>query len=102
MIAEYLDMLQSAFEPAMLLSSVPGEVVVAIATPVGVAFTAMGKAIHVLYVNGRTDNIASITTSTASTHAIEKLTASIDKQAATIEKLAEMVQEDRYKRAAGS
>lgn len=96
----WVEMLQS-LEPVMLLSSVPGEVVVAIATPVGVAFTAMGKAIHVLYTNSRSDSIATVTTSTASTHAIEKLTASIDKQAATIEKLAAMVQEDRYKRAAG-
>jgi hypothetical protein len=96
----WIEMLQS-LEPVMLLSSVPGELVVAVVTPVGAAFVAMGKAIHVLYVNGRTDGIASITATTAATHAIAQLTASNDKQAAAIEKLAAMVQEDRYKRAAG-
>ena len=93
-------MLQT-FEPVMLLASVPGELVGVVAVPIGAAFTAMGKAIHVLYTNSRADSIASITATTSATHAIEKLTASLDKQAATIEKLTAMVQEDRYKRAAG-
>lgn len=90
-------------EPMMLLSAVtvPGEVVVAVATGATAAFTAMGKAIQVLYKNGRQDSIDSISALKDSAHALADQAATLHKQTEILDKVAIYMQEEGKRRVAG-
>lgn len=63
-------------EPILLLATVPGEVVWPAAAAVGTAFTAMAKAIAVLYQNGRGDTINAVSALKDAAATIDKLAAS--------------------------
>lgn len=88
-------------EPLVLLTAVPGEVVIAVAGPIGLAFAGMAKGMHLLYVNGRQDGVAAISALKDATHAIDKQSTAIEKQTAVIKELAAIVQKDALRRAAG-
>lgn len=84
----------------MLLATIPGEVVWPAAAAVGTAMTAMAKAIHVLYVNGRQDSIDSISALKDSAHALADQAAALHKQTEILDRVASYLQEEGQKRAA--
>jgi len=83
----------------MLLATIPGEVVWPAAAAVGTAMTAMAKAIHVLYVNGRQDSIESISALKDSAHALKDQAAAINKQTEILDRVATYIQEEGRRRA---
>ena len=49
------------FEPIILLSAVPGDVAIGVATPVGVAFATIWRRLAVITDRGHNDRVAAIT-----------------------------------------
>lgn len=70
-----------------LLATIPGEVAFPIATALGGAIMAMGKAIQVMYENGRKDSRESISALKDTTHAVERLTETQQRVATFVESI---------------
>lgn len=102
-------------ETMFMLASVPNEVLYPVGGAIGVAFTAMGKAIQVLYKNGREDSIGSISALKDAAHALveqnsaikesatalKEQAATLSRQAEALDRIAIYIHEDGRKRASG-
>ena len=93
-----------SLEPVVLLAGVPDQVaypaITAISGAIGGTVATMGRAIVVLYQNGRKDGLDYVATAKDTEHAISALTEAVKQNTAVTQQVFEWAKEDRYRRAA--